>query len=115
MRLEVFKKRVFLEHREAFRLRQRVRRDVEVSATPDPGERNQITSFLWLLALLVEPNTDFRARRDLLTDGVNVLVPGNLLARQDQLSRVRPEQVVTLADRPLHQLRVTFFDFIAVA
>ena len=44
---------------------------------------------------------------DLLADRVNVLVPRDLLARHDQLAGARPEQVVALADRPLHQLRTT--------
>ena len=46
---------------------------------------------------------------------MNVLVPRNLLSRQDQLSCVRAEQVVTLTDCPLHQLRPAVDEVVAIA
>src|SRR5206468_1155194 len=103
VRLKVFEDRVLLQHRETFRLCQRVRWNVEESVSPNAGEPNEITSLLRFLTFLVKPNADFRARCDLFADGVNVLVPRNLFARQDQFSRAWPEQVVSLADGPLHQ------------
>ena len=46
-----------------------------------------------------------RPAGDLFADGVNVLVPRDLLARHDQLAGAVHVAVVALADRPLHQLR----------
>ena len=68
-------------------------------------EADQVAALLRLLALRVEPEGDLRAAGDVLADGVQVLIPRDLLAGHDQLAGVGPEEVVALADGPLHQLR----------
>ncbi len=114
MRLEVLDQRVLLQHREAFGHRHRVRRDVEHLRAVDAGEADQVAALLRLLALLVEPDTDFRAARDLLADRVDVHVPSNALTRQHQLAGAGTIQVVALADRPLHQLRTGVHDGVGI-
>ena len=69
------------------------------------GEANQVAALLRFFAFLVEPDADLGTARDLLAHGVNVLIPGDLLAWQNQLAGVWTVQVVALADGPLHQLR----------
>src|SRR6185503_5330394 len=85
--------------------RDRVRRNVHELLFPQAREADQVAALLRLLALRVQPDPDLGARGDLLADGVEVLIPGNLFARENQLARALAELVVALADRPLHQLR----------
>ena len=81
----------------------------------DAGEADQVAALLRLLALRVEPDADFRAAGDFLADRVDVLVPRDLLARHEQLAGARTEQVVALADRPLHQLRAAVDQIVGTA
>src|SRR5262249_56730661 len=103
--LEVLDQRVFLEDGEALGHRHRVRRDVEHLRAIDAGEADQIAAALRLFTLLVEPDAELRSAGDLFADRMNVLIPRDLLARDDQFAGARTVEVVALADRPLHQLR----------
>ena len=106
VRLEVRDERVLLQHREAFgRARSSSAGCRGSRGCLEPGEADQIAALLRLLAFRIEPDADFGSGGDLLADGVNVLIPRDLLARQEQLAGAGPEQVVALADRPFHQLR----------
>ena len=105
VRLEVGDERVLLEHREPFGVGDRVRRNVEVLALPDARERNQVAALLRLLAFRIEPDADLGAGGDFFPGRVDVLIPRNLFAGQEQLARALAEQIVALADGPLHQLR----------
>src|SRR5678815_2533759 len=105
VRLEVGDERVLLQHREAVGRRNRVRRDIDELLLAQAGEADQITALLRLLTFRIEPDADLGSRGDLLADRVQMLIPRDLLARQNQLARAVAEPVVALADRPLHQLR----------
>src|SRR4029453_10138225 len=105
VRLEVRDQRVLLQDGEPFGVGDRVGRNVEQRAISQSGESNQKTPLLRLLALWIEPDSDFNRVGNLLADGVQVLVPRNLFTRQQQFARARPELVVSLSDSPLHQLR----------
>src|SRR5450631_2995242 len=106
VRLKILDQGVLLKRREALCLGKRVRRNVKrLPSTPDPGKPNKITSLLGLLTFLIEPDSNFGTCRNLLAGSVNVLIPGNLFTRNDQLPCARPEQVIPFANCPLHQLR----------
>ena len=113
VRLEVLDERVLLEHGEAFGHRHRVRRDVEHLGAVDAGEADEVAALLRLLALLVEPDADLGSAGDFFADRVDVLIPRNLLAGDEQLAGARTEQVVALADRPFHQLRAAVDEIVA--
>ena len=64
VRLEVGDDGVLLQHREAFGVRDRVRRDVEASrAVLEAGEADEIAAVLRLLAFRIEPDAEFATRR----------------------------------------------------
>src|SRR6185436_9981488 len=107
MRLEIGDQGVLLEHRKAIGRRNRVWWDINELLLPQPGKGNQITALLWFLTFRIEPDADLGSRGDFLADRVQMLVPGDLLARQNQFARAVAEPVVTFTDRPLHQLRTT--------
>src|SRR5437867_11785903 len=104
MGLEVFENRVLLQHREAFCLRIRIRRNIEESIASDPGEPDQITALLRLFTLLVEPDADLGAGCALFAHRVNVLVPRDLLARHAPISRSVAQPIITLASCPFPPL-----------
>src|SRR5205085_5215570 len=93
----------------------RVRRDVEHLGAIDAGEADQVAALLRLLALLVEPDADLRAAGDLFADRMNVLIPRDLFAGHEQLAGAGTEQIVALADRPLHQLRAAVDEIVGAA
>src|SRR4029453_12579952 len=101
VRLEVRDQRVLLQDGEPFGVGDRVGRNVEQRAISQSGESNQITPLLRLLALRIEPDSDFNRVGNLLADGVQMLVPRNLFTWQQQFARALPELVVTLSDSPL--------------
>src|SRR4029453_7318652 len=103
--MEVAYQRVPLQESEPFGVGDRVGRNVEQRAISQSGESNQITPLLRLLTLRIEPDSDFNRVGNLLSDGVQMLVPRNLFTWQQQFARALPELVVTLSDTPLHQLR----------
>src|SRR5204863_7872482 len=105
VRLEVGDQRVVAEHREALRTGHRVRRDVEALGRIDAAERDEVAAVLRLFALRIEPEADFRSAGDRFAYRVNVLIPRNFLAGDEQLAGAGTIEVVALADRPLHQER----------
>src|SRR5438094_9781521 len=103
MGLEVFENRVLLQHREAFCLRIRIRRNIEESIASDAGEPDQITALFRLFTFLVEPDADLGAGSDLFANRMNVLVQRDLLALHNQLSRAWTEAMIAFAESPFHQ------------
>ena len=65
----------------------------------------EVAALLRFLSFRIEPDADFGAGGDLLAHGVQMLIPRDLLAGQQQLASAFAEEIVALADRPLHQLR----------
>src|SRR5207244_7733903 len=89
-----------------------IRPDVERLAAVDAGERDEVAALLRLLALLVEPETDFRSAGDFLADGMNVLIPRERFAGDEQLAGAGTIEIVALADRPLHPVRPAVDDVV---
>ena len=71
----------------------------------DGGEADEVRALGRLLPFRIEPDAELHAGRDLFADGVDVLVPRDLLARPQQLARARTIDVVALPDGPFHELR----------
>src|SRR5262249_59179812 len=80
----------------------------------DAREPDQVAALLRLLAILVEPQTDFRTARDFFADRVDVLIPRQRFTRHDQLAGPRTVEVVPFADRPLHQLGPRVDDIVRI-
>src|SRR5206468_10672203 len=78
-------------------------------------DSDPLTSLLCLSTFLEEPDADLGAVCDLFANRVNVLVPRDLLARHDQLSRAGAEQIVAFADGPFHQLRTAVDKIVIIA
>ncbi len=93
-----------LQRREAFRVRDLVRRDVEqCGAVLEAHESHQVAPFLRFLSFRIQPDAQFGSGRDLLASRVNVLVPRDFLARHDDLAGAVHVAIVALADGPFHQ------------
>src|SRR5262245_43417877 len=104
VRLEIGDQGVLLEHREAFGVGDRVGRNVQILPFSQPRKSDEITTLLRLLPFRVEPDADFRSSGNLLPYRVQMLIPRNLFPGEEQLPCSFAEQVVTLADGPLHEL-----------
>src|SRR5439155_8411088 len=94
--------------------RHRVRSDVERLAAVDAGEGHEVAALLRLLALLVEPKSDLRSAGDLFADSMNVLIPRERFAGDEQLAGAGTIEIVALADRPLHQVRPAVDDVVRI-
>src|SRR5438093_933409 len=76
MRLEVLDERVLLQHGEAFGLRHRVRRDVEVSAAFDAGDAYQVAALLRPLTFRILAATAFGSAGIVYSDDLMTMSGG---------------------------------------
>ena len=101
VRLKVLEARRLLQHHEPFVLRDRVRRDIQRPA--QTGEGREVCAVLRLLPFRVQPDAELNCAGDFLADRVDVLVPRDFRAGQEELPGIGSIEVELLANRPFHQ------------